>query len=360
MRKETQTKLALAVGSAVLAFCLAVGMDFALSQAGWFGLIHDPMLRVQHPIYHHSLSPGLCTWEKWGGSRYRICTNSLGYRDAEPREVGREPARPRVLFIGDSFTEGVGMPWENTFAGLFAARHPEIEVLNAGVVSYAHSVYLAKVRALLEEGYRVDHVVVFLDISDIRDEARYDIGDGDAVIRVDQPRASAWEMRVENFGKANFKALSNVTDFIDDLFSDSGLAPGILSAYCGAWTFADWEGLRPHYPPLGVAKAIDQARDRMDRLHDLLRVKGIKLSLAVYPWPGQMAFDQADSLQVRLWKDWCQGRCAHFVDGFASFFAYRDAHPADWLRDLYIDGDVHFNELGNRLLADRLEDFPWP
>ena len=44
-------------------------------------------------------------------------------------------------------------------------------MLNAGVVSYSPIIYSRKIRSLLDEGFRCDHVVTLIDISDIQDDA---------------------------------------------------------------------------------------------------------------------------------------------------------------------------------------------
>jgi hypothetical protein len=59
-----------------------------------------------------------------------------------------------------------------------------------------------------------------------------------------------------------------------------------------------------------------------------------------------------DSIQVTHWRDWAAARYVRFIDGFAPFFR----EPADTvLRKYYIAGDVHFSELGNRLLHDAVK-----
>lgn len=100
-----------------------------------------------------------------------------------------------------------------------------------------------------------------------------------------------------------------------------------------------------------IQRAIDRAEARMTELHDLLQARGIGLSVMVYPWPGQLHHDDRDSRQVRIWRDWCATRCAHFIDAFPDFFAHKAAQPRTWYRDLYVAGDVHFNERGNAMLA---------
>ena len=81
----------------------------------------------------------------------------------------------RILLIGNSFAEGIGMNFEDTFAGqLYRAgqeRSEKIEFLNAGVVSYSPSIYYKKIKHLIESGLQFDEVVLFSDTSDVTDEA---------------------------------------------------------------------------------------------------------------------------------------------------------------------------------------------
>ena len=101
-------------------------------------------VRVAHPIYSHGLRPNYEDEEQWSIARRKIVTNSLGFRDAKICEVPLRSDRKRVLFMGDSFVKGVGLPYEETFVGRFAAAFPQMDVLNGGVVSYSPSVTIRK------------------------------------------------------------------------------------------------------------------------------------------------------------------------------------------------------------------------
>src|SRR5262249_26028831 len=109
--------------------------------------------------------------------RYSLRTNSLGFRDAKVREVPLRSETRRVLLIGDSYTEGVGLAFEDTFPGLLfeAGQHatPRTEFLNAGVISYSPVIYYKKVKFLLDHGLVFDEVVVLPDYGDVQDEAAY-------------------------------------------------------------------------------------------------------------------------------------------------------------------------------------------
>jgi hypothetical protein len=89
---------------------------------------------IRDPVYHHTLRPKFDGFDKWGNKDYPFVTNSLGFRDASTRDVPLVAFRKRIVFIGDSFTEGIGVPYQETFVGKFAGAFPDLDVLNAGVL----------------------------------------------------------------------------------------------------------------------------------------------------------------------------------------------------------------------------------
>ena len=101
-------------------------------------------IRVANPIYGHGLVPNFDGEEVWGNDKSHVVTNSFGFKDASMRQVPLQSTKTRVLFLGDSFTEGLGMPYEQTFVGLFAAAFPQLDILNAAAASYAPTIYLRK------------------------------------------------------------------------------------------------------------------------------------------------------------------------------------------------------------------------
>jgi hypothetical protein len=91
----------------------------------------------------------------------------------------------------------------------------------------------------------------------------------------------------------------------------------------------------------------------MTKLSDLLTSRGIPLTIVVCPWAQQIAQNDRDSRQVRLWRDFCPTHCKAFIDLFPAFFAAADADK-DWYERLYILGDDHFSAAGNRMLFEEL------
>jgi hypothetical protein len=56
-----------------------------------------------------ALKPDCSCIRAWDGERYQLTTNSLGFHDRQIREVPPIDAKPRVLMLGDSFTEGTSL-----------------------------------------------------------------------------------------------------------------------------------------------------------------------------------------------------------------------------------------------------------
>ena len=129
--------------------------------------------RISSDIYHHTIKPNTKEIELWGGKFTKtIITNSIGFIDKNNRNIKKiNPQKKRLLLIGDSFIEGSGLDYEYTLAGLLDDHLGEnFEILNSAVGSYSPSIYFKKTEHYINEGYKFDQAIIFLDISDVFDE----------------------------------------------------------------------------------------------------------------------------------------------------------------------------------------------
>lgn len=358
----------------LLALCVFVVLDFGTAQLakwlvdGWRVETENERLRrvrVRIDPYHHGLAPGVDESILWGAHRYRVCTNSLGFRDSSVREVPLKSEHYRVLLIGDSFTEGVGAKYEDSYAGIITAELAGrgIEVLNAGVVSYSPAIYFRKIAHLIDYvGLEFDEVVVFLDISDIQDEALIYRFDTEGNVELDLDTSPPWIRamfrttpqrltrghRMVRFGRNNSIFLHLVGVVGDRMVAGrppSGEGPSgpDIETPRSLWTVD--ESVFDEYGRDGLA----EARRNMSRLAALLAGRRIPLTVAVYPWPAQVAYGDLDSLQVSYWKSWAAENGAGFIDLFPPFFSL-DRDRA--LETLFFPGDLHYTDAGHRLAAD--------
>ena len=83
----------------------------------------------------------------------------------------KQKNKKNIFIFGDSFTYGVGLEFEKTYAGLIENQMQEYNVYNFGVGSYSPSVYLYKLKKELRENLIPHKIILFLDLTDVLDEA---------------------------------------------------------------------------------------------------------------------------------------------------------------------------------------------
>ncbi len=322
---------------------------------------------VPDPVRHHALRPNCASVYHWGGDSYEFVTNNLGFRDEKVREVPLADARPRILMLGDSFTEGK-IAWRDSYVGRIAAHLPQYDFLNGGVSSYSPSNYYNVARMMLAAGYDIDEVIVFIDISDVQDEASF-YQDADATGAVTGPTpehytVSRWD-RTRGRIAGQFLLTNSILRWIERKLVDHGyyhLSTGPLGDAFdmerAAWTYRKVNENEPYYggyAPLGVEAGIARERAKMTLLWQELAKRNIPISVVVYPYPAQVVHDTADSRQVRIWRDWCEGKCNRFISLFPAFLAIKDqcpsGQPGCWYLSHFVFGDMHYNAAGNALVA---------
>jgi hypothetical protein len=327
-------------------------------------------VRIANPVYGHTLAPNYAGEEVWG-ARSKLITDSLGFKDSATRDVPLHSDRKRVLFLGDSFTEGLGTSYEQTFVGRFASAYPQLDVLNGAVSSYSPSIYYAKAKYLLDMGLQIDEILVYIDISDIQDEAIFyrlnkdghiEEGNFDENCRSPEiffsasPKWGYWSYTLDFFYKRYL--LSKITSDLREADLSTLAKPGHTYAADRARASWTYDANAVCYGAMGIVGGIAKAIAQMDRLYALASERNIPLSVGVYPWPQQMLYDKEQSRQVQIWQEWCNGKCRRFFNHFPTMFSYKREHE-NFLRDLLIWGDVHYNAFGNELIArDLIAQYP--
>ena len=325
------------------------------------GQLRDRELRESSPIFHHGFRRNRSVKDaRWGNRAYEVTTDSLGFKNRSMKTVDLTSEKHRVLFIGDSFTEGVGVAYPNTFVGIVESKLSSegIEVLNAAATSYSPIIYWRKIKFLLEEvGLRFDEVVVYIDISDAHDEAtRYELGDNGSVVDRTSPRTPSrtpsqqprsLTSSIRSAGKNNSILLYSIYNAcIQAIRKVLGGAQQVdYLNERNLWTvdqklFREWGN-----------NGLDNMTIYMGKLLTLLRKNEIRLTVAVYPHPHQILHNDVNSIQVTHWKSWCERNGVDFINHFPSFFV-PSKRKEETIQLYFIEGDVHWNERGHHLIAE--------
>lgn len=318
--------------------------------------------RISSNIYHHTLAKNKFVDDtRWGHRKSYVRTNSLGFRDREVREVSLKNYKYRIVFIGDSFTEGIGLEYKDTFVGIIDEELSKkgIEVLNASATSYSPIIYWRKIKHFIEkEGLEFNELVVFLDISDAQDEAEYYFLDENENVKAKEIKKKKKKDLVSMLKQLP----SKINDIITDnsillytalnkgravFFKVTGKKKYAVNLPRGCWTTDDV--LYNEYAKTGMEKM----RLYMDKLCDLTKKNNIKMTVAVYPWPDQIIRGDLNSIHVLFWKAWSETNNIKFIDYFP-YFVKGDTKKdrSSILDEYFIPGDVHWNEKGHKLIAD--------
>jgi len=345
----------------VLAFFI---VDLLITNALVFSGLYSPphkteaRYRTQHPVYHHTLKSNIDNVDaQFGPVQHSVSTNSLGFKDRAPRDVRLKAESARLVIIGDSFTEGVGVDYADTFAGIIDQQLSlgGIEVLNAGVSSYSPIIYRRKIEYLIEQGLTFDRLLVLIDMSDIQNEQKHyrfddDLnvvdrnpdGVGDAVREwltdntIFYASMRLWMRQMKRRGKA------------DKVEQQGGMA---INQDRARWTVDD--NLYERWGKQGL----EISAEHMDALYRLSIETGFELSVAVYPWPDQIWQRDLESRQVSFWQAWSESHDVTFIDLFPLFINEGEAAETV-IQRLFIAGDVHWNKAGHAEVARALLNHP--
>ena len=383
VRYQKKRKRRLYISACLVSLSLYVLLDLTLASvckdlcpALWMRE-HRTKFRIRDQVFHHTLAPNILVVDRWGDRYFHLATNNLGFRDARPRHVELRSDDRRFLFIGDSFTEGQGVTWEESFVGrIQTALHGQnTEVLNAGVSSYAPANYYSKVRHFIaERGLSVDHVFVFVDISDIKSSIDQYLVTNDhrAIGRFDPPKSDPFYTReVRKWLKQNTVTVPLLYKFRDlivyrlkkkKIFKHSEelevknipkkMMQDTEHNAESSWCFIEENKLASN--SFDVVRGIEMAQKHMTLLYDFLSEREINLSLVIYPWPANIANRARGGRCETIWQSWAIEHGVDLINLFDVFMT--EENPISVVRRYFISNDVHWNANGHKLVSQSILD----
>ena len=323
----------------------------------------DHYWRVSSDIYHHGLMENIDVIEPWGFSlKKRLITNSIGFRDYSIRKVSKVPEKKRLLLIGDSAIEGAGYDYEFTLGGRLQNHlSEEYEVLNSAVGSYSPGVYYKKISHFINEGYKFDKTIIFLDPSDIIDELFLNFDtEGNFIIEKAKSskvsnfflnnflifrtllRVSDGTESLKNFLKLKYKASKKFKKNFFDTSNEDTMYYRMTHVDRSAWTFDD--SLFRNYKD-GLLKS----EKYLDKLINLLRENNIDIYFVLYPHPSQIAYN--DLYHQPYWTNWAKKNNINLISLYSDF---QGEDKRKIILDTFIFGDLHWNKNGTKIVFDSL------
>lgn len=296
--------------------------------------------------------------EKWGTKTFKIATDQNGFR---VNPIQDKNGKADFIFLGDSFTFGIGENWAKSFVGKFDASTNK-KIVNAGTTSYSPTAYLYQYQKALKSNILKDNhnVIVCLDISDVQDEAGYWMdGYQNPIKRI------YIKNDLKKYFRENFKFSHLIVTYVRNLFIDPH-NPFLQERMSirSAFTFEDWSKLDDKtpldgiggYAPLGVEGGLNKIYKKLKEISDITKSSKSKMYILIYPWPNQLIYPQKFN-----WSDYITNLCAKItcdgvIDAQPNFLRFKDDN-IDWKDELFIEGDVHYSTKGNLMIYEVLKSF---
>ena len=307
------------------------------------GVFYTPRVdhyRQPHDFYHHELVPNLSNLTiNWGPYYYKISTNSLGFRDSEPRVIKKKSEKHRILLMGDSFTEGLGVSWKDSFAGIIqnGLMHKNIDVLNAGTIGYSPKLYLLKTDYLINyQNIKIDQLLVFIDRSDIDNEHLYEDYNSNS--------KSIYASLLQKLSKNSF-FLGKMRQPTQLNYNNQGV-PFSLN-------------LKKNYKPIKgdwsvdnkkVEKGFNLATKNILNLLKICKENNIKMTIIIYPWQRDIG---KKNLQERVWRGFSIKNNINLISLFNIFDDVCKKNGQN-CKNLFIPSDVHWSPKGHEIVANEL------
>lgn len=339
-------------------------------------------------LVHHSLIPNKTCWVSNGELEVVYRINSLGLRDVEFPEK-KSDTEKRILFMGDSFIEGMGVSLEDTMVKQSQEllkqvfTDSNIRTINAGVSAYSP---LLENLYLQHRGINLDPdlVVVNLFMNDFNDDRSYlqkahfgSNGQVESVYVELKQHLPTWLVRYldgRSFSYYVFKQQER------KLWKFKGKLVAWLKRESPpdyAKSGVEFDSGNPDRDPFAITRDIPQETFEelfsptaaiLRQMKQYLDQRGIPLIVVVIPAGHQVGSGQwaAGRLAMHLTESSFPDR---IVDKFAAFSRETGVTVLDLTSGLrtyyqnhqdaklYFDLDGHFTPLGHQVAAELLVDF---
>ena len=93
----------------------------------------------------------------------------------------------------------------------------------------------------------------------------------------------------------------------------------------------------------------------MTLLHQLLKNKGIKLTIGIYPWPSNIYHNDYPSRHSTIWRNWAFKEGVDIIDLFPKFI--NSENPIEIISKNFVAGDIHWNRNGHDIVASAFLDY---
>jgi len=293
-----------------------------------------------------------------------IYTDNLGLRISKKLNQ-KDEKKKNIFFLGDSFTYGTGLKYEDSYVGLIEKELTNYNIYNFSVSSYSPSVYLYKINEAIKLGIKPKKIIISLDLSDVLDETnRWIYDDIKHEIKTKKSEENN-HFKNDEFKQKNFRILNEFASLLNfnlriiksklrNTFKNNKKTFKVTTSFQASFTYKETKNLNKNYwkerdLEIGTAKI----KSIFKKIENLADKHESELYLAIYPWAETLEFGQKAFNWSEFASELCAKETCTLIDAIPKFEEYKEKN-VNWINKLYFVNDVNFNKDGSKLLSQTI------
>ena len=360
-------------------FIFFLGVDFVTSKnTNFFKIRKDcfdyvKIEKDKKKYYTYFLSKNCKAFEHKGSTpSYKVYTNNIGNRYF--KNYKKDNLNPKVVFLGDSFTYGFGLNYQDSIPGIISNKTKRnYDILNFAVPGYSPSMNYYKFNEYLESNkdIKISKVIYILDLTDVHDEANRWKNIKSVKEPVIADRVIEQEIKKSFDFKKNFRAtryviyhINNYTrnfkKFLKSKYSsEESLNVDLEGTFWGSFTHTSLNELSNNqdYKNLwqnDIYYGIDKINKNIKKISNLSKEYNAEFYIAIHPWRETIELGQSHFNWEKYSNELCNlSNCKKLINFFDNVREIKEK-KLNWKARLYFKNDLHFNKEGNRLYSEKI------
>ena len=251
-----------------------------------------------------------------------FCTDNNGFRNNCDKSNQKNFD---YLLVGNIFTEGIDLNFEDTYAGIIEDTNKHLKFANLGNRSLNLFGIEKKISNIIDENYvSFDQVIIFIG-----------------------PRFFQ-----ENKDNINISKKITITSIkrkiMENFFYFNEFYHWVLFRIDKKriWAYSE----NNHYTKnIRIKKTFIKS---LENIYKKLKDNNKSLSLVIYPYPNHFIYKNFDTKYINELQEFCKLRCSTFINMIEVFnLKLKNKDLWESINQIYLPYSVHFNKGGNKLIA---------
>jgi len=291
---------------------------------------------------------------------YKVFTDQNGFRTSGKKKKKKNDS---VIFLGDSFTYGLGLNYEESIPGQVERKNIDFNIYNLGIPGYSPLALRFRLQEALKIGIKPKKIFYLMDLTDVHDESnRWFLLDDHPYPLILDKKTQEEIKKVFNF-KNNFKMsrllVYNLNKIVRNFRKEINQKKFIEEdkfigkTLWGSFTHTTPENLdKSFWIENDYKEGIKNIKLNVKLIAEIAKNVNSEFYIVIYPWAETLQYGEDYFSWQNFANELCNfSSCTKVISAFSEFEKVKKKY-SHWKKEIYILQDIHLNENGNKILAE--------